>query len=85
VLANSRQRKDRLVEALVRAGIGASGFYPSALADVPEVSIRMASTGFKYDGAREIANSIVTLPTHSLCPSDLPARVRHAMLSAATG
>jgi dTDP-4-amino-4,6-dideoxygalactose transaminase len=85
VRAGSRQGRERIVQALVRAGIGASAFYPAALPDVPEVARRMAATGFPHAGAREIASTIFTLPTHSLCPPRLAVKVRDTILSAAPG
>jgi perosamine synthetase len=65
----------RLLGALDRAGIGATGSYPCALPDVPEVAARLGSPP-AVPGARMIAAQIVTLPTHGYCPADLGDRVR---------
>lgn len=65
-----------LIAALERAGIGASASYPLALADVPEVRAKLPPDDMNCPGARTIAATIVTLPTHAYCPADLPDRVR---------
>jgi dTDP-4-amino-4,6-dideoxygalactose transaminase len=64
-----------LVAALDRAGIGASASYPSALADIPEVRVRLPADDRDCPGARRIASTILTLPTHVYCPPNLPERV----------
>lgn len=70
------RRRVRLLAAFDRAGIGASASYPAPLADVPQVAISLPPADRKCPGSREIAATIVTLPTHAYCPPDLPARVR---------
>lgn len=65
-----------LIAALDRAGIGATASYPSALADIPEVRAKLPPADTDYTGARRIASTILTLPTHAYCPPDLPERVR---------
>ncbi|MBM0106217.1 DegT/DnrJ/EryC1/StrS family aminotransferase [Steroidobacter sp. S1-65] len=67
-------RRASVVEALDRAGIGATTSYPNALADVPEVAAMVPAQDLNTPGAREVANTIVTLPTHGYCPPDLAAR-----------
>lgn len=67
-------RRASVVEALDRAGIGATTSYPNALADVPEVAAMVPAQDLHTPGAREVANTIVTLPTHGYCPPDLAAR-----------
>ncbi|MBX3703165.1 MAG: DegT/DnrJ/EryC1/StrS family aminotransferase [Steroidobacteraceae bacterium] len=76
LLVSDPDRRARLIAAFERAGIGATASYPRALADVPAVRSRMAPGDTDYPGARRIAQSIVTLPTHAYCPPDLPERVR---------
>jgi dTDP-4-amino-4,6-dideoxygalactose transaminase len=65
-----------LIAALDRAGIGASASYPSALADIPEVRTKLPLADNSCPGARRIASTILTLPTHAYCPPSLPVRVR---------
>jgi len=69
------QLRAGLIEALERAGIGATASYPRALIDVPEVARRLPRDQRPTPGAREVANRIVTLPTHGYSPPDLGSRV----------
>jgi dTDP-4-amino-4,6-dideoxygalactose transaminase len=68
-------RRTGLIEALERAGVGATASYPRALIDVPEVASRLPRDQRPTPGAREVANRIVTLPTHGYSPADLGPRV----------
>lgn len=68
-------RRMRLIEGLNRAGIGATGSYPKALADVPEVMAVIPESDRHCPGARALAETIVTLPTHAYCPPDYAGRV----------
>lgn len=77
-------RRQTLIGALQRAGIGASASYPLSLADVPEVRARLAPGHKDCPAARTIAASIVTLPTHAYCPPDLAERVG-AVIRACSG
>lgn len=83
LVADSKQRQ-ALLSSLDVAGIGATASYPLALCDVPEVARVLPDTDKNMAGARQVANSIVTLPTHPYCPPDLAERVRTVAL-AATG
>jgi dTDP-4-amino-4,6-dideoxygalactose transaminase len=67
-------RRPGVVTALDRAGIGATTSYPNALADVPEVAAMVPAQDLHTPGAKAVANTIVTLPTHGYCPPDLAAR-----------
>jgi dTDP-4-amino-4,6-dideoxygalactose transaminase len=69
-----------LIAALDRAGIGASASYPSTLADVPEVRAKLPPADTDCPGARRIASTILTLPTHAFCPPELPERVRKVIV-----
>jgi len=58
-------------DVAIRAGVlaalrtfGASGSYPSALVDVPEVRPLLANPDAPAEGGRLVARTIVTLPTH---------------------
>lgn len=68
-----------VVAALNRAGIGASVSYPAALADIPEVRSKLPPADMNCPGARRIASTIITLPTHAYCPPDLAERVREVI------
>lgn len=80
----SLQLREDVLAALQRSGIGASGFYPRAIVDVPRVAELMPSTDDEFLGAREVAASIMTLPTHAYVPGDLAIRVRDAVVGAVT-
>jgi perosamine synthetase len=69
-------RRERFLAACQAEGIGATASYPQALIDVPEVARVLAPAQATQDGAKAVARSIVTLPTHAYCPPDLPERVR---------
>lgn len=69
LLAPDRAARDALVDALNRAGLGASRFYVSALPGVtgiPEVVKRQGP----FPNANVLADRLFTLPTHSLVNSN---------------
>lgn len=76
LLVADAQRRESLLAAFDRNGIGATASYPLALCDVPEVARVLPADDRDMRGARQVANTIVTLPTHPYCPPDLAARVR---------
>jgi perosamine synthetase len=76
LLVASRQQRDKLIAALTAAGIGATASYPQALADVPDVIRLMGTSDPRQSGARHVAETVMTLPTHAYSPPDLAARVR---------
>jgi dTDP-4-amino-4,6-dideoxygalactose transaminase len=78
-LMTDASRRAALLERLEAAGIGATASYPSALNDVPEVARHLPAIDLEMPGARQVANTIVTLPTHAYSPADLPARVAASM------
>jgi dTDP-4-amino-4,6-dideoxygalactose transaminase len=84
VRIDSPQARKGLLGALRRSGIGASGFYPKAIVDVPRVAELMPATADQFRGAREVAESIITLPTHAYVPGDLATRVRELVIAAVT-
>ena len=75
--------RSTILQTLDRAGIGATGSYPAALCDVPEASAVINNNEQNFSGARQVAASIVTLPTHPYCPANLPQTVHSLLLSAA--
>lgn len=66
----------RLIAASLSHGIGATVSYPNALCDVPELSGHLDASDHEKPGARLVARSIVTLPTHPYCPRYLALKVR---------
>lgn len=64
VVVEDPEQRDRLIKALVEAGVGASGSYPACLADVAELQGTLAAP-VDARGGRHVARRIVTLPTHS--------------------
>lgn len=70
VLTRARTVRDRLLADFRRAGIGATGSYPSAIVDVPELQSIMASQAAPV--GRSVSERILTLPTHPyMTPADL--------------
>ncbi len=61
VLVHDPSRRARILERARRRGLGLSAMYPTALDAVP--ALRRSASG-DLKGARNIAETIVTLPTH---------------------
>lgn len=55
--------RDRALQALVSAGIGASPYYPGPVGEIPELEPHLA-TGAPQPVARSLARRVLTLPTH---------------------
>lgn len=55
--------RNALLSALNRAGIGATGSFPQALGDLAEIGDHVTIENNIMDGARTVADRIVTLPT----------------------
>ena len=64
LLARDRSLRDALIAGLQRAGIGATASYPGSIADIPELRPHLASPPDSAAG-RDVADRILTLPTHS--------------------
>lgn len=78
VLCADGDVKQRLVSALQRAGIGATGSYPASLADVAELQPHLAGPVVAA-GGRDVARRLLTLPTHPfVTPADV-MEVREVM------
>jgi len=74
VLAADPQSRQALLDALDAAGIGATGSYPAAVVDIPELRGRLDPRDLDCPGARMVAARIVTLPTHPFVqPTDIEA------------
>ena len=56
--------RDRAVEELKRAGIGASVSYPTAVPDIPDIDPSLLRGPIEAGGGRDVAKRILTLPTH---------------------
>ena len=65
LLLPDRARRDAALEALDRAGLGASASYPRALEDVEGVQPHLAPGVARTPGSADIAARILTLPTHA--------------------
>jgi perosamine synthetase len=74
--------RDALIDSFRAAGIGATCSYPNALADVPALSGKLHSDDLLQRGSRDIARTIVTLPTHAYCPSNLGEQARQIIAKA---
>ncbi len=78
-LMSDATQRGAVLDMLESVGIGATASYPDALCDVPEVATHLPATDLDMPGARHVASTIVTLPTHAFSPADLPARVAVSM------
>lgn len=65
LLAESRARRDALVERLRTRGIGATASYPTSVVDIPQLSAVMAPFQAECPAGRAVADRILTLPTHA--------------------
>lgn len=74
ICAPDRPRRDLLVRRLNEAGIGASRSYESAILDHAAIASILVDVQ-PCPGAREIAATLLTIPTHAYCPPDFGARV----------
>jgi dTDP-4-amino-4,6-dideoxygalactose transaminase len=84
LLLASREARDSALVALNRAGIGATGSYPTSIADIPMLQGRLRGSERDAPGARSLAGRILTLPTHPLVtPFDV--RRATAVLRATVG
>ena len=64
ILIDDLDTRRRVFERLDAAGIGATGSYPTSLADVPQLRPSLAGMSTAA-GGRYVAQHIVTLPTHA--------------------
>lgn len=72
VLAADPRSRHALLDALDAAGIGATGSYPAAIVDIPELLERLDPRDRDCPGSRTVAARIVTLPTHTFVqPADI--------------
>ena len=85
ILLDDAQRRQRTMDALREAGIGATGSYPASLADVPALRPHLADGPLRASGGRTIARQIVTLPTHAFVTASDRARTLETIAGAAPG
>jgi dTDP-4-amino-4,6-dideoxygalactose transaminase len=72
LLAETRELRDHMFRELRAHGIGATASYPTAIVDIPELEAVMAEYAPQCPGGREVAQRLLTLPTHPfVSPSDL--------------
>jgi dTDP-4-amino-4,6-dideoxygalactose transaminase len=64
LVARDESTRDRAVQALQAAGIGATPFYPSALCDIEGIERHMATADFHRPCAEALSRRLFTLPTH---------------------
>ncbi len=79
ILLPDRATRDRVRDALVAAGVGATASYPRALIDVPEIRPHLAPGVSDTPRAREVAERILTLPTHSFVGDRDMDRMEHCI------
>jgi len=73
VLAPDRATRTAALARLASAGVGASGFYPSALGEIAALRSFLEGAS-QQPGAEDLAGRILTLPTHA--GADEPTRTR---------
>ncbi|MCP9455358.1 MAG: DegT/DnrJ/EryC1/StrS aminotransferase family protein [Nitrospira sp.] len=56
--------RSKVLEALRHAGIGATTSYPSAIQDIPQLQGVLTPEDRQLSGGRDLAQRILTLPTH---------------------
>lgn len=71
------RRREVALRALLNRGIGGSASYPTALTDVDELRAHLANPSQPMPGARELASTLLTLPTHPfVTPHDIDTMVK---------
>jgi perosamine synthetase len=74
-------RRNHVLQRLRREGIGATGSYPQALVDVPELQPYLAADTADTPDARKVAAGILTLPTHPYLTADDKDRIVDVIVS----
>ncbi len=65
VIARDEQMRQLALCRLTQAGIGASGFYPSAICDIPGIGAHMVNPSIHRKQAERLSRTLFTLPVHS--------------------
>ncbi len=76
VLAATEEIRRAALARLQAAGLGASGYYPSAVCDIPAASTHWSAAQCHCPAAESLARRLITLPTHPL----VTLRDREAMI-----
>lgn len=66
LVAKDGASRDRALLELRRAGIGASGYYPSAICDIRGIERHIPRGEFHCPQAEDLSRRLLTLPTHGL-------------------
>jgi perosamine synthetase len=66
VIAQDREIRAQAVRQLQAEGIGAAPFYPGGICDIPGIEPHMVPRDFHRPKAEDLAQRLMTLPTHSL-------------------
>lgn len=82
VVFDEPARRERVRDRLVLAGIGATGSYPRALRDIPELQPHLAPETADTPSARAVAAGILTLPTHGFVTDADLATISRVLRSA---
>lgn len=64
LLAESRETRNRAVDALNKEGFGVNGFYERALSEIAGVPVHLGSPQKRYPNAQSFADRLITLPSH---------------------
>jgi len=64
ILAANKSVRDTAISRLRASGIGASAMYPSTIAEIPGIDVHPSERSGELSGAKEIADCLLTLPTH---------------------
>ena len=64
VLAQDALHRDRALMSLRRAGIKATGMYPSTIGQIPGITPHLVSDSSNLPGAEDVVKRLFTLPTH---------------------
>lgn len=83
LLARSAEQRDRILEALVSAGLGASSMYGAPLNRIRNIPMHVAAQG-PFPNAEDLASRLFTLPTYELVRDSVVRRTNHVLLRAAT-
>lgn len=64
LLAADSALRSHLLLAFAKERLGATGSYPKAIVDVPELQPHLSPVDSDFSGARRVAATLLTLPTH---------------------
>ncbi len=78
-------QRDRAVAMLRQAGIGASGSFPTCIADIPDIDAGLFRGASNSEAGRWVAAHILTLPTHSFASKRMLDRAIAVLKSSTTG